>query len=164
MLDQAAQQQIGRGVILALDCGTNTGAAIRNADGGITLSTPEFDNRGGYGFRYLRFRVWLTETKNRLGGIDAIFYERITFAANVRSARIMWGMEATLCAWCEHHRIPYRGVEVSTIKLAATGYGKAKKPAMIAAAQALGFDPRNDNEADALHLLRYGLDEMAKYA
>lgn len=161
-MDGRPTSQTGRGVILALDCGTNTGAAIRDADARISLDTPVFDSRGGYGLRYLKFRVWLTDTKNRLGGIDHVFYERITFAANVRSARIMWGMEAHLACWCEHHRIPYIGVEVKTLKSYATGNGNAKKPEMIAAAKALGFDPSNDNEADALHLLRYGADLMRR--
>jgi hypothetical protein len=150
----------GRGVILALDCGTNTGAAIRGADGRIALSTPTFDDRGGYGLRYLKFRVWLTETKNRLGGIDAVFYEKITFAANVRSARLMWGMEAHLCAWCEHHQIPYVGVNVSTLKLFMTGNGKAKKPEVVASARARGFAPSNDNEADALAALLWGMEQI----
>jgi hypothetical protein len=164
-VDGRPTSQTGRGaVVLALDCGTNTGCAIMDADGKITLSTPMFEARGGYGLRYLKFRVWLTDTKNRLGGIDRVFYERITFAANVRSARLMWSMEAHLTCWCEHHKIPYEGFEVKTIKSAATGNGNATKESMIAAARKLGFNPNNDNEADALHVLRFGLDLMNREA
>jgi Holliday junction resolvasome RuvABC endonuclease subunit len=50
-------------------------------------------------------------------------------------------------------KIPYRGVPVGTIKRHITGRGNADKDAVIAAVRALGFDPVDDNEADALALL-----------
>ena len=59
----------------------------------------------------------------------------------------------TLSAWCEHHGIPYEGVPVGTIKRFATGKGNADKAAMVAAMKARGFNPADDNEADALALL-----------
>ena len=62
---------------------------------------------------------------------------------------------ATLTAWCEHHSIPYQGIPVGTIKRAATGRGNSGKLEMIQAAIAAGFAPKDDNEADAIHLLRY---------
>ena len=46
-------------------------------------------------------------------------------------------------------KIPYRGVPVGTIKRHVTGQGNADKEAVIAAVRALGFDPADDNEADA---------------
>jgi Holliday junction resolvasome RuvABC endonuclease subunit len=42
---------------------------------------------------------------------------------------------------------------VGTIKRHATGNGNASKEAVIAAVRSLGFDPADDNEADALALL-----------
>jgi hypothetical protein len=50
-----------------------------------------------------------------------------------------------------------RGVPVGTIKRHATGNGNANKQAVIAAVRALGFDPADDNEADALALLHWAL-------
>ena len=47
----------------------------------------------------------------------------------------------------------YEGVPVGTIKRFATGRGNADKAAVIAAMQARGFRPADDNEADALALL-----------
>lgn len=50
-------------------------------------------------------------------------------------------------------------VPPATLKKAATGDGRAKKPEMIAAAQILWPKcPNNDNIADAFHLARYGLE------
>ena len=40
----------------------------------------------------------------------------------------------------------------SEIKKFATGKGNANKQAMVDAAIALGYDPEDDNEADAIHL------------
>lgn len=54
-------------------------------------------------------------------------------------------------------KIPYRGVPVGTIKHHVTGKGNADKEAVIAAVRALGFDPVDDNEADALALLDWAL-------
>ena len=55
--------------------------------------------------------------------------------------------------WLEDKNIPYSGVPVGTIKKHVTGKGNANKQAIINAVRGLGFDPRDDNEADALALL-----------
>lgn len=39
------------------------------------------------------------------------------------------------------------------VKRFACGSGKASKEQMIEAAKALGYSPKNDNDADAIHLL-----------
>jgi Holliday junction resolvasome RuvABC endonuclease subunit len=49
-------------------------------------------------------------------------------------------------------------VPVGTIKRHATGRGNADKDAVIAAVRALGFNPEDDNEADALALLDWALE------
>jgi hypothetical protein len=48
-------------------------------------------------------------------------------------------------------------VPVGTIKKHATGKGNAGKDAVIAAVRAWSFDPVDDNEADALALLRWAI-------
>lgn len=73
------------------------------------------------------------------------------------AAHAYGGFMAHLTAWCEHHQIPYRGVPVGTIKKHATGKGNAGKDAVIAAVRAWGFDPADDNEADALAILRWAI-------
>ena len=47
----------------------------------------------------------------------------------------------------------------ATIKKHATGKGNAGKDAVIAAMRAAGFKPSDDNEADALALLAWALDQ-----
>ena len=63
------------------------------------------------------------------------------------------GFLATLTAWCEQQRIPYQGVPVGTWKRHACGKGNADKQAVIAAIRERGFEPEDDNEADAIAIL-----------
>ncbi len=146
--------------ILALDLGTNTGWALSSRDGTITSGTEQFKPHRfeGGGMRYLRFKRWLTEMKQCTDGIDAVFMEEVRRHAGVDAAHSYGGFLATLTAWCEHHNIPYQGVPVGTIKKHATGKGNANKEQMIAAVQAHGYTPADDNEADALALLHWALD------
>ncbi|WP_445811149.1 hypothetical protein [Yoonia sp.] len=49
---------------------------------------------------------------------------------------------------------------VGTIKRHATGHGNAPKQAMIAAARARGYRPADDNEADAIAILYWALENQ----
>lgn len=84
-------------------------------------------------------------------------FEEVRRHAGVDAAHAYGGFLAQLTAWCEDHQIPYQGVPVGTIKKHATGKGNANKQAMIAAAQARGLTPVDDNHADALALLDWAL-------
>jgi hypothetical protein len=145
--------------ILALDLGQKTGWAVRNADGAIASGTVEFrpGRFEGGGMVYLRFRAWLQEVDETAGGIGAVYFEEVRFHAGVAAAHAYAGYLAHLTAWAEMNRIPYRGVPVGTIKRHVAGRGNADKSAVIAAVRALGFDPADDNEADALALLDWAL-------
>jgi hypothetical protein len=146
---------VGTPAVLALDLGTTTGFALRTRDDHITSGTLTFrnDRWEGGGMRFLRFRQWLTETKHVASGLDHVVYEQVRRHIGTDSAHAYGGWLAILAAWCEHHAIPYEGVPVGTIKRFATGRGNADKAAMVAAMQARGFHPVDDNEADALALL-----------
>ena len=145
--------------ILALDLGQKTGWAVRNADGAIASGTVEFKpgRFEGGGMVFLRFRAWLQEVDETAGGIGAVYFEEVRFHRGVTAAHAYAGYLAHLTAWAEMFKIPYRGVPVGTIKRHVTGKGNADKDAVIAAVRALGFDPADDNEADALTLLHWAL-------
>jgi Holliday junction resolvasome RuvABC endonuclease subunit len=148
--------------ILALDLGTTTGWALQCRDGRIISGSESFKPQRfeGGGMRFLRFRRWLTEIKQSSDWLDAVFFEEVRRHAGVDAAHAYGGFLATLTAWCEHHGIPYQGVPVGTIKKHATGKGNASKEEMIEAIRALGYDPEDDNEADALALLHYAAKQM----
>lgn len=148
--------------ILALDLGTNTGWAKQTFLGDIVSGTESFATKRheGAGMKYLRFKRWLTEIKQ--SGIEEVYYEEVRNHAGVAAAHAYGGYEAHLMAWCEHHEIPYSSVPVGTIKRSATGKGNASKQMMIDAAKEKGFDVESDDQADAIHLLLYVIENLSK--
>jgi Holliday junction resolvasome RuvABC endonuclease subunit len=150
----------GTETVLALDLGTTTGFAIRTADGRITSGMITFRSSRfeGGGMRYLRFQHWLREMLDLTGPIERIVFEEVRRHIGTDAAHVYGGLLGTLTAWGERHAVPYEGVPVGTIKRFATGKGNANKTAMIAAMQARGFHPGDDNEADALALLLWAIE------
>jgi len=149
--------------ILAIDLGTTTGWACRPLHGPIAYGYATFKpgRYEGGGMRYLRFKQWLTELKGTVGGeIQSIYFEEVRRHASTDSAHVYGGLMATLTSWCEHHKIPYQGVLVGTIKKHATGKGNASKEDMIAAMVGMGYQVTDDNVADALSLLHWALSEV----
>lgn len=146
--------------LLCLDLGTSTGWALLNEYGSIISGTAHFKPRRfeGGGMRYLRFKRWLTETKNVSGQIDAVYFEEVRRHAGVDAAHAYGGFLAHLTAWCEQHAIPYLGVPVGTIKKHATGKGNASKEEVCRAVMHHGHTPMDDNEADALALLFWAVE------
>ena len=146
--------------ILALDLGSTTGWAVRNSRCRILHGTAEFrpTRFEGGGMRYLRFGKWLEQTLEVTGGIDAIHYEEVRRHAGTDASHVYGGLLATLTAWCEDRSIPYGGVPVGTWKRHACGKGNASKDEVIAAMRERGFDPADDNEADAIAILLWALE------
>ena len=154
------QTPISHTVTLALDLGTTTGWAIKSRDSQIAHGFVSFKSQRfeGGGMRFLRFKHWLAEIKTMTGEINAVYFEEVRRHVGVDAAHVYGGLMATLTTWCEHHRIPYQGVPVGTIKKHATGKGNAGKAEVIAAMRALGHPVTDDNEADALAILHWALD------
>ena len=146
--------------ILALDLGTTTGWAIRDFGGLITSGTVSFkpSRYDGGGMRYLRFTNWLTELDRLSGPIEAIYYEEVRRHAGTDAAHVFGGLLAVLTSWGELRGVPYQGVPVGTIKKHASGKGNANKQAMIDAARKRGFNPADDNEADAIAILLWAIE------
>jgi hypothetical protein len=146
--------------ILALDLGTTTGWAVRTSRCRILHGTAEFrpSRYEGGGMRYLRFGKWLEQTFDITGGIDAVYFEEVRRHIGTDAAHIYGGFLAGLSSWCERKGVAYQGVPVGTIKRFATGKGNADKAAMIAAVRERGFEPADDNEADAIAILLWALD------
>jgi Holliday junction resolvasome RuvABC endonuclease subunit len=148
------------GALLALDLGTTTGWALKADDeyissGTLSLKSSRYD---GGGMRYLRLRRWLDELQRDAGPIGAIHFEEVRRHIGTDAAHVYGGMLGVLSAWCEEHGVAYQGVPVGTIKAFATGKGNADKAAVIAAVQARGFSPLDDNEADAIAILLWAIE------
>jgi Holliday junction resolvasome RuvABC endonuclease subunit len=151
---------IARGAMLALDLGTTTGWALQTGDdfitsGTVSLKHTRFD---GGGMRFLRFRRWLEQLDIDAGPIEAIHYEEVRRHVGTDAAHVYGGLLGVLTSWCEEHLVAYQGVPVGTIKQFIAGKGNADKAAVIAAVQAKGFAPADDNEADAIAILLWAIE------
>lgn len=144
---------------LALDLATKTGWALQTPHG-VHSGVVDFAPRRfeGGGMRFLRFANWLRSDFLGPGATrpQAVLFEQVHNHKGIDAAHIYGGLMAHLTAILEHEGVPYLGVGVGAIKAMATGKGNAPKDAVIAAMRERGFDPKDDNEADALALMCWG--------
>lgn len=145
-------------MILCLDLGTRTGFAAHSRATGIISGVKDFSTKrtDGGGMKFLKFKRWLDSLNN--GSITEVYWEEVKRHAGTQAAHCYGSFQGVLMAWCEENRIAYESVPVGTIKRSATGKGNASKEQMIEAAKNLGFNPADDNEADAIHILRYVME------
>ena len=146
--------------ILSLDLGTTTGWALaKDAEirsGTICFKPTPFDSQD---CRFTRFKRWLVNLKATYGGIDHIVYEAVRRHNGTIAGQTYGGFMGTLQVFGDHHRIPYEGVPVGTIKKFAAGKGNASKLDMMNAMEKRGHKVKDDNEADALALLYWRLEQ-----
>jgi Holliday junction resolvasome RuvABC endonuclease subunit len=145
--------------ILALDLGTTMGwAANPNGvitSGVITFKPGRFESGG---MRYIRFVAAIRELLSKTGA-KIVYFEEVRRHLGVDAAHIYGGFLAHLQATCVELDVNHCGVPVPTIKIQATGKGNANKDAMIAAAKQRGWNPVDDNEADALWILDWAVKQ-----
>lgn len=133
--------------ILALDIATVTGWRTATASGTWNLKP----NRGeSEGMRVVRFKAKVKELI-LLEGITVCSYERPAglHKGSIMVASEMIGVLKDLCIGLNVELACY---SASEIKKFATGKGNAGKDMMVQSAKDKGFSPRDDNEADAIHL------------
>jgi Holliday junction resolvasome RuvABC endonuclease subunit len=147
--------------LLALDLGTETGYCIGSASSrvsGVQSFRPRrFD---GGGMRFLRFRRWLNDMVE-VHPVERIAFEEVRRHAGNDAAHAYGGFMAHLTAWCEEFSVPYEAIPVGHIKKHWTGKGNANKDAMIEASRSRGFEPADDNEADAQALFDFVISNEA---
>lgn len=143
--------------ILALDIATNTGWKTETASGVWNLKP----NRGeSEGMRVVRFKSKVKELID-LEGITLVSYER---PAGMHKSSIMVASEmvGVLKDLCISKGVELACYSATEIKKFATGKGNANKEAMIEAAQALGYNPIDDNEADSIFLYLLTIKDLGK--
>nr|CRH06160.1 conserved protein of unknown function, contain Polynucleotidyl transferase, ribonuclease H fold domain [Candidatus Magnetococcus massalia] len=150
----------GNGAVLALDLGTQMGWALHHPDGTITSGTVSFKlgRFEGGGMQWIRFKAWLDEM-HFTSDVDQILFEEVRRHIGTTAAHVYGGFLAHLTAWSEHHKVPYQGVPVGSIKKSATGKGNASKAQVVHAMKRLGHNPADDNEGDALALLHWKIGQ-----
>lgn len=162
-------------IVLGLDLGTRTGWAYQigkntSVSGVINNSCGKHASPGA---KFEIFNRALDGLLEQVGGeIHFVAYEKVQFVAKsstgaslVSAAQVWGGFFAIMSAWCERHGIPYLGVHVGTLKKFATGNGRATKIDMMRMFQLItDRSPKDDNEADAFHVLQWGIKGMHRYA
>lgn len=115
------------------------------------------DEHRGQGL--LKFEMWLHGILKKFDP-DVIFYEEAGgHYQNQDAARMAYALWGLMSVRCAHFNIPMEGVHNTTVKKFATGSGRADKEDMLhAAAQKFpDVEIPDDNAADALHILAYGM-------
>lgn len=138
--------------ILSIDLGTTIGWALLS-EGKVVSGSYDMVPVPGekFGVRVIKFRRFLNNFKQ----VREVYFEEVRRHEGTHAAHVYGALWGQLCAWCEENAIPYRGAEVAAIKKHVTGKGNAKKAVVIEAMKERGFDPVDDNEADALAILSF---------
>lgn len=158
--------------ILALDMATKTGWALRDSEGRVTSGVQDFSLRRGEssGMRLLRFRRWVREllsVDHEAEAVKLVAYEQPVIHRKRRqlNASVAHNLEGVLLPELESVEADYTNVTPAELKRHATGKGNCGKPAMIDAARARwDREPQDDNEADALCVLAWAMDEIGEGA
>jgi len=151
------------GAILALDLATTLGWSVSTFDkksifGSGSVSFALRRNEDG-GVRYLKCLRFLNGLGDDCGPFDEIVYEDVRRHAGTTSAHVYGGFKGHMQSWAASKDIPCTPVGVGVWKKSVIGRGNALKPDVIKAVQRLGYDPIDDNEADAIALLLYRLSD-----
>lgn len=143
--------------ILALDLANKTGWALSPERSGT--HNFHFAAEEVLGARVSRCHAWVFDlTADE--PVEAIYYEQ----SHMRGGPATRSAMALICAvemFAYDHRIPVYPVHTGTLKLHATGDGKAKKPDMVSAAidAFSSVEVVDDNHADALWLWDYAQNQ-----
>jgi Holliday junction resolvasome RuvABC endonuclease subunit len=150
---------------LALDMATKTGYAILE-DGQVRGGVYEVKRRKGRrhladeheGKEYADFQAWLARIVAKVQP-QAIFYELPSMFKNPKTGYKPIAFRGFLMAEAARGSYPVYGYHITSVKKTATGNGHAGKAEMIEAAkqQFPQLEILDDNMADALHVLSYGL-------
>jgi Holliday junction resolvasome RuvABC endonuclease subunit len=146
--------------ILALDCATTTGWAFSDGppslenqpqSGVWRLSVHDAEHPGAKLIRLRDYVYAVAESQ----GFDKIAFEDAGFGSHNPAVQAFHAnLAGVLMMIAAEFGVPIYRIGPTTLKLWATGDGRAKKPAMIRACKThYGILPRSDDEADAMLVL-----------
>ena len=153
--------------VLALDLATATGWALWDGHGVLTHGVQDLSLRRGEspGMRFRRLRRFLRQV---IGAdvehpcVEVVAYEQAHHRGGHATATAI-GLVTVVLEECARYDIDHSGVHTATLKKHATGSGRSGKPAMIAAAcKRWGVEVTDHNEADALCVLAWALEEIGE--
>lgn len=149
--------------ILALDLATKCGWACGSPDGEPTYGTKVLPSTGEDIGRFAdAFNTWLLDMLTLESPAVVVFEAPVlSGTTSLATARKLYGLawHTEFCCRlrqvrvCEHH--------LQSVKKFFAGSGRADKADMIAAARRQGWDPKDDNAADALGLWACAVHQFA---
>ena len=150
-------------VILGIDQATHTGFAVIAESGEIIVSgTKTFSSK--VGVRLCEFEQWFSDLLRTHMPIMVV-YEKPHFRGYDSTVSCV-GLVAEMLKCSAITGTPLHGVHSATLKSFATGYGRASKADMTTAANEATHSKlnakENNDEADAIHLARYGWEVLSK--
>ena len=145
--------------ILALDLGLACGFAIFKGGKFLSGMKKLGSYKEKFGARFHEFRKWLLNIIEK-HNVEVVYFERVYGHKGVEAGHCYGGFMYMLASVCFQQNIPCVGLKVQTIKKFMTGKGNATKDEMIAAAQQKGFNPKTDDEADAIAIMLLALKEL----
>ena len=138
-------------VFLGLDLATRVGFAYGPGDRLPVVGSHALNAQANEIGAFLsEFEIWLARMLTHVEPVMVIFESPAPAGFNsLASIRKTLGLAGVTEMVCHRRNILVREVAPATVKKALTGDGRAKKPAMIAAARAWGVGPQFHDEADA---------------
>lgn len=148
--------------ILAFDLATKCGWAFKDNGKKAKHGTETLENKkwDGAGVRFIKFNKMVHDLLERFEP-DLVVFEGVRRHRGTDAAHVYGGFMATLQTVCEGKGVPYTAYGVTEIKKFWSGNGYADKNAMIKVARDRGYDPEDDNAADALAILFYALENLS---
>ena len=145
--------------ILALDLSTHTGWCVGDSADRPTYGTKHLKTHGeSIGPLAVEFHRWLRrlveDEKPELIAFEAPILAKRT---KLHIIRMLTGLAYHTEFMAEYLDVRCREVDLWTIKRFWTGNAKAEKIDMVRAAQMYGYDPQDDNAADAIALWEYSV-------
>ncbi len=146
---------------LALDLATATGWAVWSAPGEVAYGVWRLPAITHFGIRLDKYRSWLLQAIDQ-NGVTAVGYELPWIAphTNQRTAHLLIGMAAHTAQIASERGLICEALNVRQVRKHFIGKNlprKEAKAATIAQCRAYGFDPQDDNEADAIATLSFFL-------
>lgn len=150
--------------LVGVDIGTNCGVAWSNDDvvSVSSIDTSKARLQGG-GMRALVLRRELMKMFEDIGPVTELAFENVERHSATYAAQVYGELRGVLMSVCEEMSIPYRGIGVTTVKkhVAGSGIAKKDKVRMVVTCHFPEAEINNDDESDALSVLKCLMDGVS---
>lgn len=141
--------------LMSLDIATETGYCTSVTSGTWKLGPKKDESKG---MRLIRFKGKLKEVCDILK-IKMIVFEQVAMYGKFPNL-VAAEMVGVLKLFCEENSIEYKSYPPTVIKKFGTGKGNANKDMMVQAAQKYKPGITSDDEADAVILYHFALEDL----